>query len=272
MRAQQQVARLDDAHVGVGLGLAALDQPGRVQHLRDRLVVLVEPQARDLGAVHERAVALHRAEAPRLDALGERAVVPGIGQPDLAAALAVERDALAEEALVALDRQVGDAHVVAGPDARLDLGHVGVDVVAAERARDRDAMVPVADEVQLADAVDGDRRERLAAALRLRDPLPARPQARAGGAEGAVELLRAVDGADDRVERDALEAEVVLGDAAERLDDLLERQDVADVVGLEAQPPPEVGEHPRSPRAGEVVLRVLGGKTGAHRAGPGGRP
>ena len=178
----------------------------------------------------------------------------------------VERDALAEQPLVALDREVGDAHVPAGPDARLDLGHIGVDVVAAERARDRDAVVPVAHEVQLADAEDGDRRERLTAALGLGDPLPAGPQPRARGAEGAVELLRAVDGPDDRVERDGLEAEVVLGHAPERLDDLLEGEDVADVVGLEAQPPPEVREHPRPPRSREVVLRVLGGETGAAHA------
>src|SRR5215210_8372037 len=93
-------------------------------------------------------------------------------------------------------------------------------------------------------------------------------QPRAGGAERAVELLRAVDGADDRVERDALEAAVVLRDPAQRLDDLLEREDVADVAGLEAQAAPEVGQHPGPPRAGEVVLRVLGGEAGTHRDVP----
>ena len=63
-----------------------------------------------------------------------------------------------------------------------------------------------------------------------------------------------------------LQPEVVLGHAPERLDDLLEGEDVADVVGLEAQPPPEVREHPRPPRPREVVLRVLGGETGAAHA------
>ena len=160
-------------------------------------------------------------------------------------------------------------HVAAGADARLDLGDVGVDVLAAERARDRDAVVAVAHEVQLADPEDRDGRERLAAALGLRDPLPARAQPRARGAEGAVEVLRAVDGADDRVEGDRLQPEVVLADAPERVDDLLEREDVADVVGLEAQPPREVGQHPRPPRPGEVALCVLGGEAGAHRCRPG---
>ena len=161
------------------------------------------------------------------------------------------------------------AHVAARADAGLHLGDVGVDVRAPERARDRDAVMAVADEVQLADPVDGDRRERLAAPLRLGDPLPARAQPRAGGAEGAVELLRAVDGADDRVELDRPQAEVVLGDEPERLHDLLEGQDVADVVGLEAQPPREVGEHARAPRPREVALRVLGGEARTHgcRAG-----
>ena len=72
---------------------------------------------------------------------------------------------------------------------------------------------------------------------------------------------------------DRLQPEVVLGHPPERLDDLLERQDVADVVGLEAQAPPEVREHPRPPRPREVVLRVLGGETGAaHDAVTGGSP
>ena len=82
---------------------------------------------------------------------------------------------------------------------------------------------PSLDEVQVADPEDVDRRHRLAALARLGDPLPAPAGAR-GGAEGAVELAAAaVDGADDRVERDHLLADVVRGCRAERGDDLLER-------------------------------------------------
>ena len=124
-------------------------------------------------------------------------------------------------------------------------------------------MVAVADEVQVADPVDRDRGERLPAALGGGDPLPAAAHARRGRAEAAVEVARAIDGADDRVERDRLEPELDLADHAERLDDLVERQDQRDVVGLAAQPPAELGEQLRAPRAREVVLRVGAGEAGA---------
>ena len=110
-------------------------------------------------------------------------------------------------------------------------------------------MVAVADEVELADPEERDRRHRLAAALGGRDPLPARAQPLRGGAEAAVEVRRAVDGADDRVELDDLQAAIDLADAPERLDDLLERQDQPDVVGLAPQPARDVGQQPRPPGA-----------------------
>ena len=90
----------------------------------------------------------------------------------------------------------------------------------------------VAHEVEVADLVERDRRERLAAPLGGGDPLPAAAQPRRGRAQAAVEVDGAVDGADDRVERHHLEAEIVLPGAAECLDDLLERQHQRDVVGL----------------------------------------
>ena len=147
-----------------------------------------------------------------------------------------------------LEREVGQPQRLAGPDPGAHLGHVGVDVVAPERLGDRHAVVAVADEVQVADPVDGDRRERLAAALGGGDPLPAAAHARGGGAEAAVEVARAVDGADDRVERDRLQPELRLADHPERVDDLVERQDQPDVVGLPPQPPAEA--RPASASAG----------------------
>ena len=85
-----------------------------------------------------------------------------------------------------LEREVGQPQRLAGADPRAHVGHVGVDVLAPERLRDRHAMVAVADEVQVADPVDGDRRERLAAPLGGRDPLPpARaPAGSSGGSRG----------------------------------------------------------------------------------------
>ena len=79
-----------------------------------------------------------------------------------------------------------------------------------------------------------------------------RPRVFGRGAEGAVEVAAAaVDGADDRVERDHLLAERVPAGRAERGDDLLERQHVRDVVGLEAH----ARGQPRAGRAGAAPCR-----------------
>src|SRR5688500_3608147 len=108
--------------------------------------------------------------------------------------------------------------------------------------------MPVAHVVGVADAVDVDRRERLAAPPGQRDALPPRAHALGGGPEPAVEVARAVDGADDAVERDRLDAEVALADPPERGDDLVEREHGADVLGLapqDARDPREDGVAPR---------------------------
>jgi hypothetical protein len=75
------------------------------------------------------------------------------------------------------------------------------------------------------------RRQGLALPLGQVDPLPALADARRGGPERAVELTRAVDGPDDRVERDQLLAKALLAGAAERAHHLLEGEDVVHVVG-----------------------------------------
>ena len=138
--------------------------------------------------------------------------------------------------------------------------------VAPERLGHRHAVVAVAHEVQVADLEERDRRHRLAAALGGGDPLPARAQPRRGRPEAAVEVDRAVDRADDRVERDDLQPAVDLAGAPERVDDLLEREDQPDVVGLAPQPPRDVGQQPGPPGAREVVLRVGTGEAGCSSA------
>ena len=120
-------------------------------------------------------------------------------------------------------------------------------------------MVAVLDEVQVADPVDVDRRHRLALPLSQVDPLPALAHPRRGGPEGAVELARAVDGADDRVERDQLLAEPAFADAPERLHHLLEREDVVHVVrAAEARGQPR--ERAPAARPAEVELGVRAGE------------
>ncbi len=109
------------------------------------------------------------------------------------------------------------------PSSRADLGDVRVDVALLQRAGDGHAVMAVAHEVQVADPVDVDRRHRLAALAGLGDPLPA-PAGAGRGAEVAVELAApAVDGPDDRVQRDHLLADVHARRGAERGHDLVER-------------------------------------------------
>jgi hypothetical protein len=157
---------------------------------------------------------------------------------------------------VVLEREVGHHRVLAERDARRDLDDVGVDVLTAERLRDRHAVVPVADEVQVADLVERDRRERLAAALGGGDPLPAAAQAGRRRAQAAVEVDGAVDAPDDLLQRYHLQPEVVLARAPERLHDLLERKHERDVVGLAPKPAADVREKARPAGAGEVGLGV----------------
>ena len=78
-----------------------------------------------------------------------------------------------------------------------DLGDVCVDVGATGRVRDRHLMVAVAGEVQLADAQQVNRRERLAAAGGSGNLLPAAPGAPRGRTEAAIEVPPTVHRASD---------------------------------------------------------------------------
>src|SRR5690606_35556836 len=189
-----------------------------------------------------------------------------VAQADLAAHRLGQRHALPEEPLVTLERQVADADGAVAADPGEDLDDVGVDDVLALRAGDRHAVVAVAHEMRVADAVDLDGRHRLAPPAGERDPLPPRAHAAGGGTEAPVEVARAVDGADDAVERDRLHAAVALADPAERLDDLVEREDGADVLGLAAQHAADARQHGAAAGAQEVVLRVGLRESGVARA------
>jgi hypothetical protein len=70
----------------------------------------------------------------------------------------------------------------------LELADVGVDVRVTVRSCDRDAMVAVDDEMQIAHAEDVDRRHRASASAGRGDALPPSSGSRRGGAEPAVEL------------------------------------------------------------------------------------
>ena len=118
-----------------------------------------------------------------------------------------QRDALEEAQPPVLALEVSSATDALGVDHRVDLGDVGLHHGGALRAGDRDAVVAVADEVEVAELVDVDRREVLAEPALLGERLPALPAAVGGGPEAPVEVPHLVDRPDDLLERDLLQAE-----------------------------------------------------------------
>src|SRR4051794_21814429 len=87
-------------------------------------------------------------------------------------------------------------------------------------------------------------------------PPAGRPRVGAGALVFQAAVRAAVDRPEDRVELDRLQADVALLDAAERVDDLAERQDDVDVARVAAEPPRELRHHLAAPGALEVVLGV----------------
>ena len=170
-----------------------------------------------------------------------------------------------EQPLVVLERQVGEPQLVAGVDARPHLGHVGVDVARARATWRRTR--------------DGARRARSAGRRRGRreiggndsprrcgrgDPLPAAAHA-AGSSAGSRGRSRASGRRCRRPSR--------AGSSAARAGPRRPCPSAsttssngrisADVVGLAAQPPADLGEQLRAARAREVVLRVGAGEARA---------
>ena len=183
-----------------------------------------------------------------------------------ARALGRQRHALAEQALVVLERQVGDQRVLAELDAGRDLRR--------RRRRCRSRPSDLATDTRwwpsrtkyrsptLNSETGGSASPRRWAAL-IRSQ---RERRRAEvGRSPRSKSTRPVDAADDRLERHHLQAEVVLAGPAERLHDLLEREHERDVVGLAAQAAADVREQARPAGAGEVGLSVGAGEPRAHR-------
>ena len=123
-----------------------------------------------------------------------------------------QRHALVEHPLVALERQVAEPQLAVAPSCVVTSRTCAWISVSPQRAGHRDAVMAVLDEVQLADPVDVDRRQRPRRGGGRRRSDSQRPRTPVGGRpEGAVEGAGgAIDRADDRVQPDLLHAEVGL--------------------------------------------------------------
>ena len=145
------------------------------------------------------------------------------------------------------------------------LGHVRLDRLGAGRHGDGHPVMAVLHEVQVTDAVHVDGRDRLTTALGERQPLPPLPDPAVGRPEPAVEVPAGIHGPDDRLQPDRLEAEAALALAAQRRDDVVQRQDHVDVVGCPPQSLREPRQRLAAPRAQEVILDIRAGEARVHR-------
>ncbi len=143
-----------------------------------------------------------------------------------------------------------------GIDSGGDLGDVPVDRVKAQSQRDRDPMVPVADEMQFADPVQVHRRDELAAPLGQRQLNPALPVDFRSRVEPAIEIACAVNTADNRGETNALQPEPAFPGSSERCDDIVEQQHLGGIGRLPLQLDDHLAEYLPASGPLEIVLRV----------------
>jgi hypothetical protein len=121
-------------------------------------------------------------------------------------------------------------------DRRLHLPDPGFDHRVAVSVGDRNAVVAVLDEVQLPDAVDVDRGQRLAASACRSDPLPPVLESVRARPKSPIELAAvATDGTHDRVQRDLPEPEVTFPDSSQSGHHFIEAQQRHRILVLECQ-------------------------------------
>ena len=142
---------------------------------------------------------------------------------------------------MALERQVADPQVAPEPHAGLHLGDVGVDVLAAERLGDRHPVVPSRTKyrspTRYSEIGGSDSPRRWAAAirsqrLRSRGDVGRKPRSKSAARSTVPTIASSGTIFRPRSSRPN----------ARRVDDLLEREDQPDVVGLAPQPAADVGE------------------------------
>src|SRR3954452_1727102 len=184
VRGQQQEAQHGDAQVALGLRAGAAEA-ALVEHAHHRLVLVLEPRHGHLLAGHQVLARVAGPEAPGLHEHGELGVAPLVAEPDPRTRGRGQRHALVEDALVLLEGKVAQPQRPVGAQPRGDEPYVRLDRRVAHRPGDGHPVVAVLDEVQLADPVHVDRRQRLAAPAGGGDPLPTAAHVGRGGGGSA---------------------------------------------------------------------------------------
>src|SRR5215813_1029918 len=141
------------------------------------------------------------------------------------------------------------------------LSHVGVDQLLAGRGGYRDPVVPVGYEVLITDAIDLDRRDRLTAALRQREPLPPVPHPGGGRPEAPVEVASRAGRANDGVQPDRLQPQLPLATPAQRADGIIQRHQPVGSAAP-AQAVRQRGQELAPPGPQEIVLDVCPRESG----------
>jgi hypothetical protein len=131
-----------------------------------------------------------------------------------------------EDALLLGVAEVEGAGVGAQLPARGQLDDLRVDRLDTESARDGDAMVPVDDEVGLAQLLDGYRREATVREGPL-DQASALPHVGSPGAELSVEVTATTVRAHDGIDRNRTDAEVAPGEGTQALGRFFEVEEIA---------------------------------------------
>ena len=127
-------------------------------------------------------------------------------------------------------------------------------------------MVAVCHEMLAVDAVNLDRRDRLAAPDGQGQALPPVPNLGGGGPEVPVEVAPRASRADDGIHRDGLQPQLPLAAPAQRGDNVIQSHEPVAVAAPTAQAERQRGQELAPPCPQKVVLHVCPGESGTqHR-------
>lgn len=140
-------------------------------------------------------------DGPSAGMLGEFGVAGRVVEPQVSRGRVGQGHHVEERAFAGFDLQVGAAQAGAGEGDGAQRAHLRVDRELSAGPGDRDAVVAVDDEIELAHAHQLDGGQRGTGGDQLGDPVPSPTQRRIERAELPVEVARAGQGADHQVQR-----------------------------------------------------------------------